>query len=97
METSSAAVSDYFTTSGGDTLNDEDFHQYRNTASTLTGEIEIIRKSYYELLESKGLLAPPISVQDPASQTELLSALKALADSSGTHAAATEKLALAAF
>ena len=95
LENASDAITDYFSNSGGDPLNDEEFHQYCNIATTLTGNIEIIREGYFDLLKSKGLLAPPVSAQDP-SCPELLSALKALADSSGKHADATEKQALAA-
>ncbi|MCP4267064.1 MAG: DUF1759 domain-containing protein, partial [Candidatus Brocadiaceae bacterium] len=46
-------------------------------------------------LKSKGLL-PVVATEEPVSQAELVAALKTLAESTGKHAAATEKQALAA-
>ena len=42
LENASDAITDYFSNSGGDPLNDEEFHQYCTIATTLTGNIEIM-------------------------------------------------------
>ena len=61
LKTASAAVSDYFASIGVDSLDDEEYLNYMNIATTLTGEVEIIRDSYYELLQSHGHYTPPCS------------------------------------
>ena len=94
LEKADAAVSDYFSEAGGSILEDKEFHAYCDTATDITGEVEILRESYRELLKDKGLLGP-VAAPDPVSQKELVAALKTLAESSGRHATATEKQALA--
>ena len=56
LEAASEAVSSFFIKMGGNPLDDSDFDAYLDTATTLTGEIEILREAYYDLLDSKGLL-----------------------------------------
>ena len=95
LEKADAAVSEYFSEVGGSTLEDKEFHAYCDAATDITGEVEILREGYRELLKDKGLLGPAVA-PDPVSQKELVAALKTLAESSGRHATATEKQALAA-
>ena len=59
LEAASTAVSEFFSASGVDSLDDDEFLDYMNIATTLTGEVEILRDSYYELLKSHGHFAPP--------------------------------------
>ena len=40
----------------GDPLNDAGFDDYCDTETNIIGEIEILRESYHELLEDKGLI-----------------------------------------
>ena len=56
LQTANGAVTSYFRKVGGDPLNDTGFDNYQDTATNITGEIEILRESYHELLKSKGLL-----------------------------------------
>ena len=61
LESASTAVAEFFSVSGVDSLDDEEFLNYMNVATTLTGEVEILRDSYYELLKDHGHFAPPCS------------------------------------
>ena len=61
LETASVAVSDYFASIGVDSLDDEEFLNYMNIETTLRGEVEVLRDSYFELLKSHGHFAPPCS------------------------------------
>ena len=84
LETASEAVSEYFCTLGGDHSNDSDFLDYRNEETTLTGELEILRSSYHELLKSRGHFAPPAPAAPPeemVTKADLIDALKGLAQS----------------
>ena len=93
LEIASKAVSAYFVNKGGDPMDDTDFDTYCDTATNITGQVEILRESVYDNLKAKGLLQP---AAEPPSQAELLEAIKSLAESAGQQATATEKQALAA-
>ena len=75
LEAANEAVSSFFSKMGGNPLEDSDFDTYYDTATTLTGEIEILREAYYDLLNTKGLLKP-----EPTATPELLDILKTLSD-----------------
>ena len=49
LEIASEAVAAYFVKQGGD-INDTGFTNYCDEETNLTGEIEIMRESYHELL-----------------------------------------------
>ena len=93
LEIASKAVSAYFVNKGGDPMDDTDFDTYCDTATNITGQVEILREGVYDNLKAKGLLQ---SAAEPPSQAELLEAIKSLAESAGQQATATEKQALAA-
>ena len=85
LATASMATSAYFAKAGGDPLNDPGFQSYCDTETNIMGELQILRESYNDILKSKGMLQP---AADPVSLTELVSAMKTLAESSQRHAAA---------
>ena len=97
LKTASAAVSDYFASIGVDSLDDEEFLNYMNIETTLTGEMEIIRDSYFELLKSHGHFpptpAPAAPPEEMVTKADLIDALKGLAQS---HISVAEKQASAA-
>ena len=96
LETASTAVSDYFASIGADSLDDEEFLNYMNIETTLVGEVEILRDSYFELLKSHGHFAPPAPPapsEDVVTKADLIDALKGLAES---QIAAAERQAVAA-
>ena len=88
LETASKAVSSYLIKVGGDPLTDSNFKQYCNTANEIVKGIDTLREDYHELLESKSLLQQQPAAA-PVSQSELASALKALAESSEKQAQAS--------
>ena len=93
LESASDAVTKYFSSLGGDTLNDDDFIKYCDVETEIVGNLEILRESHYELLKSHNLLEPPAPVaplQETVTQAGLLEALKVLAQG---QTSATEKLA----
>ena len=53
LQEASESVSSYFTKVGGDPMNDNGFDQHCDVATNLTGEIEILRESYHDILKSK--------------------------------------------
>ena len=79
------AVTSYFIRMGGDPLADSSFENYCDIATNITGEIEILIEGYHDVIKSKGLLQP---VATPVSQTELVNAIKTLAESTGKHVTA---------
>ena len=96
LESVSEVVAEYFRSLGGDTFNDNDFIEYLNAETSLTGEIEILRSSYHELLKSQNLLQPPAPAAPPeemVTKADLIDALKGLAQS---HISVAEKQANAA-
>ena len=93
LDVASKAVFQYFINQGGDPMDDTEFDEYCNAETNITGQIEILRESIHDNLESKGMLQP---VAVPLTQTVLLDAIKTLAESTGQQATATEKQALAA-
>ena len=79
LENTSAAVVEYFSSLGGDTVGDGDFISYMSEESSLIGEVEVLLSSYHELLKSQNLLEPPAPVaplRETVTQTGLLEALK---------------------
>ena len=94
LEEASREESQYFIKEGGDPMDDPDFDTYRDIQTNVTGEAEILRESVRNVLKDKGLLQKP--VVEPSSQSELLKAIKILAESQGQHATAIEKQAAAA-
>ena len=50
FEAANEAVSAYFIKMGGNPLSDSGFDDYCDVATNLTGEIEILRESYHEIL-----------------------------------------------
>ena len=89
LESASDAVTKYFSSLGGDTLNDDDFIKYCDVETEIVGNLEILRESQYELLKSQNLLEPTA----PAVPADLIDALKGLAES---QIAAAERQAVAA-
>ena len=79
----------------GGLVDDSSYAEYNWVKTKLLSEFDTKQDTYHELLKSKGLL-PVIAAEEPVSQAELVAALKILAESTGKHAAATEKQALAA-
>ena len=56
LNLASKAVSSYFSKMGGNLLSDSGFDDYCDVATNLTGEIEILRESYHDILKAKGLI-----------------------------------------
>ena len=79
----------------GGLINDSSYAEYNWVKTKLLSDLTAKRDTYHELLKSKGLL-PVVATEEPVSQAELVAALKTLAESTGKHAAAAEKQALAA-
>ncbi|MCP4238905.1 MAG: hypothetical protein GY770_35940, partial [Aestuariibacter sp.] len=79
----------------GGLRNDSSYIEYNLVKTKLLSKLAAKQDTYHELLKSKGLL-PVVATEEPVSQAELVAALKTLAESTGKHAAATEKQALAA-
>ena len=73
LQEASESVSSYFTKVGGDPMNDNGFDQYCDVATNLTGEIEILRESYHDILKTKGLIQPAAPL---VGQSDLINALK---------------------
>ena len=73
-------------------MNDNGFDQYCDVATNLTGEIEILRESYHDILKTKGLIQPAAPL---VGQSDLINALKTLAECSSKHATATLQQATA--
>ena len=96
LENTSAAVVQYFSALGGDTVGDGDFISYMSEESSLIGEVEVLLSSFHELLKSQNLFEPPAPIaplQETVTQAGLLEALKVLAQSQ-TSAAETQAKAL---
>ena len=72
LEAASVAVCSYFIKMGGDPLDDTEYDEYRDTATNLTGEIEILRESYHDILKAKGLIQPAAPL---VGQSDLINAL----------------------
>ena len=89
LESTSKAVTSYFCKVGGDPLKDSGYDNYCDIATNIIGEIEILRESYHDLLKNKGLLVIAAPKHE-LSHTDLVQAVKSLADSTGKHASATE-------
>ena len=88
LKVASNAVAAWFSKHGGDLLNDSDYKAYRVKAVKILNELEIVREDYHDLLKDKGCL----NIEQPkpeVSQSDLVVALKTLADSTGKHAEAT--------
>ncbi|MCP4273792.1 MAG: hypothetical protein GY781_17860, partial [Gammaproteobacteria bacterium] len=79
----------------GGLINDSSYAEYKSVKTKILSGLTAKRDAYHELLMSKDLL-PVVATEEPVSQAELVAALKTLAESTGKHAAATEKQALAA-
>ena len=73
LEAASDAVCSYFKKKGGDPLNDSEYDQYCDIETNLTGEIEILRESYHDILKAKGLIQPAAPL---VGQSDLIDALK---------------------
>ena len=87
LEAATGAVSVYLTKVGGDPTNDSGFDSYCEVGINIMDEIDILREEYFAQLKSKGLLQ---ATEASVSQSDLVNAMKTLAESSGKHAAATE-------
>ena len=57
---------------GGNPLSDSGFDDYCDVATNLTGEIEILRESYHDILKAKGLIQP---AAPQVEQSDLINAL----------------------
>ena len=87
LETATEAVSLYLSKAGGDPTSDSGFESYCNVGINIMDELDILREDYFAQLKSKGLLQ---ATEAPFSQSDLVNAMKTLAESSGKHAVATE-------
>ena len=70
-------------------MNDPGYKAYRVKGVKILNELELVREDYHDLLKDKGCL----NIEQPkpeVSQSDLVEALKSLADSSGKHAEATQ-------
>ena len=56
FEAASNAVTAWFTKNGGDYLDDSGYKDYRVKAVKILNELEIVRETYHDLLEDKGLI-----------------------------------------
>ena len=86
LQDASEAVSSYFSKMGGNPLNDIGYDQYCDVETNIKGDIEIIRESYHDILKTKGLIQP---AAPQVEQSDLINALKTLAECSSKQATAT--------